>query len=105
MRSSHGCIRMLPEHIEKLFPLVTEGMTVRLIHEPYKIGRVGNDLYLQTVPALGESAYNSTNKVQQLVKAVVDTIGEKKYWLNFDKMETVTRQASGMPEAIGHLIP
>lgn len=105
MRSSHGCIRMLPAHIEKLFHQVSEGTVVRLTHEPYKIGRVGNDLFLQTVPALGEKTYQSQSKMEQLIKAVVNTVGEKKYWLNFDKMELVTKEARGMPEAVGHLIP
>lgn len=34
---SHGCIRMLREHIEKLFPLVEVNMTGEIIYEPVKI--------------------------------------------------------------------
>jgi L,D-transpeptidase ErfK/SrfK len=35
---SHGCTRMYPEHIKKLFPLVPVGTTVEYIYEPAKIG-------------------------------------------------------------------
>jgi L,D-transpeptidase ErfK/SrfK len=35
---SHGCTRMYPEHIKKLFPLVPVGTTVEYIYEPAKVG-------------------------------------------------------------------
>ncbi|MEN6616959.1 MAG: L,D-transpeptidase family protein [Syntrophorhabdus sp.] len=35
--TSHGCIRMLREHIEKLFPLVQVNMTGEIIYEPVKV--------------------------------------------------------------------
>ncbi|MHB8068292.1 MAG: L,D-transpeptidase [Desulfobaccales bacterium] len=35
---SHGCTRMYPEHIKKLFPLVPVGTSVEYIYEPAKVG-------------------------------------------------------------------
>jgi L,D-transpeptidase ErfK/SrfK len=35
---SHGCTRMYPEHIKKLFPIVPVGASVEYIYEPAKIG-------------------------------------------------------------------
>ncbi len=35
---SHGCTRMYPEHIKKLFPMVRVGASVEYIYEPAKIG-------------------------------------------------------------------
>ncbi|MEW6657046.1 MAG: L,D-transpeptidase family protein [Thermodesulfobacteriota bacterium] len=35
---SHGCTRMYPEHIRKLFPMVPVGASVEYIYEPAKIG-------------------------------------------------------------------
>jgi len=35
---SHGCTRMYPEHIKKLFPLVPVGTSVEYVYEPAKIG-------------------------------------------------------------------
>jgi L,D-transpeptidase ErfK/SrfK len=35
---SHGCTRMYPEHIKRLFPLVPVGASVEYIYEPAKIG-------------------------------------------------------------------
>lgn len=35
---SHGCTRMYPEHIKKLFPMVSVGTAVEYIYEPAKVG-------------------------------------------------------------------
>ena len=43
---SHGCTRMYPEHIEKLFPLVPLGTRVEYIYAPAKIGFRQGRIYL-----------------------------------------------------------
>jgi len=43
---SHGCTRMYPEHIKKLFPMVPVGTTVEYIYEPAKIGFRQGRIYL-----------------------------------------------------------
>ncbi len=43
---SHGCTRMYPEHIKKLFPLVPVGASVEYIYEPAKIGFRQGRIYL-----------------------------------------------------------
>jgi L,D-transpeptidase ErfK/SrfK len=43
---SHGCTRMYPEHIKKLFPMVPVGATVEYIYEPAKIGFRQGRIYL-----------------------------------------------------------
>jgi L,D-transpeptidase ErfK/SrfK len=35
--TSHGCVRMLPEHMEKLFPMVERGIQGEIIYEPVKV--------------------------------------------------------------------
>lgn len=52
---SHGCIRLYPEDIENLYPLVRIGMPVEIIYEPVKFGfrhnkisvEVHKDIYQQ----------------------------------------------------------
>jgi L,D-transpeptidase ErfK/SrfK len=43
---SHGCTRMYPEHIKKLFSMVPVGTTVEYIYEPAKIGFRQGRIYL-----------------------------------------------------------
>ncbi len=43
---SHGCTRMYPEHIKKIFPLVPVGTTVEYIYEPAMVGFRRDRVYL-----------------------------------------------------------
>ena len=44
---SHGCIRLYPEHITNLYPLVRVGMPVEIIYEPIKFGFRGTRIYIE----------------------------------------------------------
>jgi len=46
LRVSHGCIRLYPEDIEQLFPLVAPGTMVRIIDVPTKVGWSDDTLYM-----------------------------------------------------------
>lgn len=54
MRVTHGCMRLLPEHIETLFRLVPVGTPVRLMNQPIKLGWGPDGLYLEAHPPLEE---------------------------------------------------
>jgi L,D-transpeptidase ErfK/SrfK len=54
MRVTHGCMRLLPEHIEALFRLVPVGTSVRLMNQPIKLGWGPDGLYLEAHPPLEE---------------------------------------------------
>ena len=46
--ASHGCLRMFPEHIEELFPLVEVGMPIKIIYKPLKVALTpDNRVFLQ----------------------------------------------------------
>lgn len=50
-RVSHGCIRLYPEDIARLFPVVRIGTPVTIIDEPVKVGWVDDELYLEAHPS------------------------------------------------------
>jgi len=52
MRVTHGCIRMFPEDIERLYPDVPVDTPVQIVNQPYKFGWDGDDLYLEVHPPL-----------------------------------------------------
>lgn len=52
MRVSHGCIRMYPEDIEKLFPEVKVGMPVNIVNQPVKVGWRDKIIYIEVYPEL-----------------------------------------------------
>ena len=54
MRVTHGCMRLLPEHIDALFQIAPVGTPVRLMNQPIKLGWGPQGLYLEVHPPLEE---------------------------------------------------
>lgn len=46
-RASHGCIRLYPEDIPKLFKLVPNGVKVTIVKQPVKVGVKNNSVFLE----------------------------------------------------------
>lgn len=55
MRVSHGCIRMYPEDIERLFQEIPIGTPVRIVNQPIKVGWNKDTLYIEVHPTLAET--------------------------------------------------
>jgi L,D-transpeptidase ErfK/SrfK len=45
--TTHGCIRLYPEDIEVLYPLVERGMPGELVYQPVKLGEEGGRVYVE----------------------------------------------------------
>jgi len=71
MRVTHGCIRMYPEDIAKLFPLVNVGTPVRLVNQPVKLGWIGDDLYMEVHQPLDEDRM-SYGELRDLAMGLID---------------------------------
>lgn len=54
-RTSHGCIRMYPVDIERLFHRVPIGAQVTVVNQPIKFGWRTGDLYMEAHPSLKQS--------------------------------------------------
>jgi L,D-transpeptidase ErfK/SrfK len=52
LRSSHGCIRLYPEDIEKLFDAAPIGTPVHVVNQPFLFGWHEGRLYVQTYTVL-----------------------------------------------------
>jgi L,D-transpeptidase ErfK/SrfK len=46
-RSSHGCLRLYPEDIVKLFELVPTGVRVTIVNQPIKVGARGGQVFVE----------------------------------------------------------
>ena len=56
MQVSHGCVRLYPEDIERLFPLVSIGTTGEFSYQTVKAGRRGDAVFVE----LHEDIYSKT---------------------------------------------
>jgi len=45
--TTHGCLRLQPEAIAEIDPLIDEGMPVEIIYEPLLYARIGDQCYLE----------------------------------------------------------
>ena len=85
---SHGCIRLYPEDIATLFPLIPVGTQVRVIDQRVMFGWSGDELYLQVYPthaqadALEESEPAPAAPVPDLERRVIEAAGSE--WMRLD---------------------
>jgi L,D-transpeptidase ErfK/SrfK len=73
MRVTHGCVRMYPEDIAQLFPLVPVGAPVHITNEPVKIGWHAQGLYIEVHPPLEEDNMG----YEQLLAIAMDLLQKK----------------------------
>ncbi len=101
VRSSHGCIRMLNEDVAQLFKMVQVGTPVQIIHQPTKIGRMDNQLFLEAhVPLSKSSYYSDYSSTGELLHKL--TKGAK-YNVQWKDIERIQNKANGLPHPIGTL--
>ncbi len=102
LRSSSGCIRMYPEDIEQLFKLVEVGTKVTIIHEPNKIGKLGNRLYLEAHEPLRENYYRDETEMDLTLDEVLElVVNREPYEINWAVLKKETQTTFGYPVPIG----
>ncbi|MGK2914389.1 MAG: L,D-transpeptidase [Porticoccaceae bacterium] len=70
MRTSHGCLHLYPEDAAILFPLMTAGIPLRVIDEPFVVGHLGRDVVMTSYEPVAESGA-STNLFTRAVLALL----------------------------------
>lgn len=96
VRSSHGCIRMLPEDIAQLFRQVPMGTQVRIVHEPVKVGHLNGKVFLESHVPLSEAMYPKHQRLSTLVNYVSQNAK-----VNWSTAQKIQKRARGFPEVIG----
>ncbi len=96
MRVSQGCIRLYPEHIERLVFELPLGTPVHIVDQPVKLGLREGRLYLEVHPTVD----GETIAVEQVVAMV-----ERRYRaglgaVDWELVRKIARQADGIPRAI-----
>ena len=75
LRSSHGCIRLYPEDIERMFETVNVGERVTVVNQPFVFGWHNNNLYLQALGVLEDDPRDWKKAEKKLLtKSLADRI-------------------------------
>lgn len=100
MRISHGCVRLYPEDIARLFPEVPVGTPVRIINQPYMAGWRDGQLYLEAHEPLAEDARRWGDSLAPMEAAVQSSAAGLPDAVDWDKARQVAREARGIPVPI-----
>jgi len=94
--TTHGCIRMRPDDIEKLYHDVPNGTPVDVIDEPVKLARGGDDMILLEVHQGPDE--HTPRSVAQIVERV--RLSEVGALVDLDAATRVIRDAWGIAVAV-----
>jgi L,D-transpeptidase ErfK/SrfK len=102
LRSSHGCVRLYPEDIEKIFQMVTNGTHVRVVNQPFLFGLHDQQLYLQAYGVLEDDARDWNHAQKKLlthalpphIQKLLQNSGEQMDW---QSVAAITRTPRGIP--------
>ncbi|MDX1464757.1 MAG: L,D-transpeptidase family protein [Halomonas sp.] len=97
MRVTHGCIRMLPEDIEALFPRLPIGTKVKLINETLKLGWTDGVLHVQAYPYLDEEDGTTIQRITEALNQVDTATSGLDYPVDYARLREVVEVPRGMP--------
>ena len=106
MRVSHGCIRLYPEDIEALFPLVPRGTPVNIINQPFKAGWLADELYVEAHAPLREDKFApASSHNTEMVSAIIKTSHIVLDEMTWEMTRLVADQRQGVPTKMLPTVP
>jgi L,D-transpeptidase ErfK/SrfK len=98
---THGCIRMYPEDIEALFPLVPVGTKVRIINQPVKVAWVDGELLLEAHPPINAMGQSQEPDVDAFATLLQQAVGDSTVAIHWDYAREVLQRADGVLATVG----
>ncbi len=99
MQVTHGCMRLYPEDIEKLYGLVPVNAPVMIVNQPYKWGWNEGELLIEVHPPLQEDAVEAPT-LTDLTRLIVDATRAQPLAIDWIGAERTWREARGMPTPV-----
>ena len=102
-RVSHGCVRLYPEDIERLYDSIKIGTPVTVIDQAMKIARIDDELWLEIHPnqkqsdEVEQTGKLSPAKPPEFEFRLVDAAGDAADRIDWDMAKQVARQRRGTP--------
>ena len=100
MQVTHGCIRMYPEDIEQFFKMVAVNTPVRIIHQPYKMGWRGDQLFMEVHAPLEGQEDRDLHSLTNITRLLVSATQDRAVAIDWAKAEAAFLRPSGVPEPV-----
>jgi L,D-transpeptidase ErfK/SrfK len=94
-QSTNGCIRLYPEDLEILYPLVPVGTPVEFVYEPVKLGEDGGQVYVE----VHDDLYKRVGNLERHAFSLVKQAGLAQR-IDPERLRLAVRERSGVPVAI-----
>jgi L,D-transpeptidase ErfK/SrfK len=101
MAVTHGCMRMYPEDIEALFPLVPIGTKVRIINQPVKTAFVDGELLLEAHPPVDKEGQTYEPDLELFASLLDQSLGETVAAVHWEFARETLQVANGLPTVVG----
>src|SRR5262245_30138215 len=101
MAVTHGCMRMYPEDVEALFPLVPVGTKVRIINEPVKTAFVDGELLLEAHPPVDKEGQTYEPDLDLFSQLLDKSLGENVAAVHWDFARETLQTSNGLPAVVG----
>jgi len=93
---THGCIRMYPDDVAALFPLIPVGTAVRLINEPIKVAWVDGELLLEAHPPVDAEGQSFEPDIDQFAEMLRTAVRDTTVAIHWDYAREVLQKADGV---------
>ena len=104
MRVTHGCIRMYPKDVKRIFETATIGTKVHVVNQPYKVGVSHGSLYLEAHPPLEEDTNEYADLYNYLMALILErTMDYEEVTVNLYKLWKVVGETTGVPTIVASL--
>ena len=102
MAITHGCVRMYPEDVAALFPLIPVGTKVWLINEPVKVAFADGELLMEAHPPVDDEGQNTAEPDLNLLSTKLDqALGNTTAAIHWDFAKEALQAANGIPTVVG----
>ncbi|MBK7116983.1 MAG: L,D-transpeptidase family protein [Proteobacteria bacterium] len=101
LRSSHGCIRLYPEDVEKIFAMVNPGTGVTVVNQPFVFGWHDGELYLQGFDVLEDDKRDWSKAQPKLLsktlsKRIQTELANRKATVDWQRVAQITKDPRGL---------
>jgi L,D-transpeptidase ErfK/SrfK len=97
LRATNGCIRLYPEDIQRLFETTPVKTRVKIVNQPYLIGRRDGIVYMEVHTPFEESGTTELKKAYAKLKTLEKKSGQV---LDWKKVKEAVAEARGIPVPI-----
>ncbi|HEY2419265.1 MAG TPA: L,D-transpeptidase family protein [Steroidobacteraceae bacterium] len=98
---THGCIRMYPDDVAALFPMIPVGTPVRIVNEPVKVAWVDGELLLEAHPPVDAEGQSFEPDVDQFAELLRAAVGDSTVAIHWDYAREVLQKADGVLATVG----